>query len=119
MSESECDDDAQAWREVGREQTMWRFYGQREELHDDLYELEKALRDGEVTRAHIEAARNELDTTRYLVENLAKLADDTEPWDDGAGAMTPYGVFRDQLEEAGFTVISPGWSDDGGDDGDA
>lgn len=113
MSESgECD--ARAWREVGRDQTMWRFYGQREELHETLYELEKALEAGEpVTRAHIEAARKELDTTRQLVEEFAKLADDTEPWDGGAGATTPYSVFRGQLEDAGYEVIPPGASDDG------
>jgi hypothetical protein len=113
MSESECDGDARAWREVGREQTMVRFYVQRDDLDEALYEIEKALADGDpLTEDHIEAARDQLDYTRHLVEQLTKLTDDAEPWDAGAGSLTPHGVLKEQLEDAGYKVIPPGSRDD-------
>jgi len=119
------DSEGDAWEAVGRRQTWARGEERRGELDRALYQLLEPLRSeefsetdrDEIDAADVRAVRHRLDEMRDFVETVtAELADGVEPWGDGGGSTVPYGVFREQLESAGYEVRRPSATGPGGAD---
>lgn len=105
---------AAAWESVGHRAVWMLFATARGDLQDALYPIEATIKeDRAVDETAVRKARRELDHLRSVLEDyVVPLADDVEQWDDGAGATTPYGVFREELEDAGYDVTRPGEDDE-------
>lgn len=82
----------------------------RQEVGRAMGHLADAIRDEtRPTAEQVREARRALDNARALVEDhYADLAVGVEPWGEGAGSTTPYGVFQEQLERHGYDVTRPG-----------
>jgi hypothetical protein len=87
--------DAGRWERVGRELAARECGRRRATVDDELYALERTLREGDdVDAEDIQKARHALNALRRLVEDqLAPLAG-VEPWNSSPPDM-PYGAARE------------------------
>lgn len=92
---TDADPDVDRWERVGRELAARECARRRADADDELYALERTLREGDdVEPADIEDARRALNALRRLVEDqLAPLAG-VEPWGSSVPSM-PYSVVRE------------------------
>lgn len=92
-------DDVDRWERVGRELAAQECGRRRADVDDQLYALERTLREGDAVEPEdVEEARHALNALRQLVEDrLAPLAG-VEPW--GSPPPMPYGAAREHYNTA-------------------
>jgi hypothetical protein len=90
---------ADAWEAVGHRQAWLQGEERRADVDEAMGRILVSLQENDPIDADaVRDAREQVDYLRDFIERVAaELADGVEPWDEGAGRMTPNGVFREHL----------------------